>query len=152
MPHTPPGALPRRPLLLALAITALGLSAHAQALRPLSTADAKAVRAVVEAQLKAFAADDAAKAFSHAAPAIQQQFGDAPTFMRMVREAYPVVYRPAATAFFKPEWVDEVVRQVVQMRDAQGALWLATYQLVKQPDGRWRIAGCVVQPDAGKGT
>ena len=41
---------------------------------PVSPVDTKAVRAVVEAQLDAFAADDAKKAFSYAAPSIRGMF------------------------------------------------------------------------------
>ena len=49
--------------------------------------DARAVRLVIESQLEAFAADDAQQAFSYASTAIQTQFGDAATFMAMVRAA-----------------------------------------------------------------
>ena len=116
----------------------------------LSERDAKAVRAVVEAQLQALAADDAVRAFSFASPAIRSQFGDAATFITMVRQGYPVLIRPAATAFFQPEAVEGTVIQVVQLRDSAGRSWLATYQLQRQADQRWCINGCVVAPDAGK--
>src|SRR6266568_3695810 len=46
--------------------------------------DARAVRAVIEAQLDAFRRDDAARAFSLATPGIRATFGDAETFMEMV--------------------------------------------------------------------
>jgi hypothetical protein len=146
-----PQPLPRRSLLLALAAAACGHASPSWA-RELSDADLRAVRATIEAQLKAFAADDAVRAYSLAAPAIRSQFGSAQNFLAMVREAYPVVYRPASTAFFKPEWVDDTVRQVVQMRDSAGRTWLATYQLQRQPDKAWRISGCAVLPDEGKAT
>ena len=116
----------------------------------LSERDAKAVRAVVEAQLQALAANDAVRAFSFASAAIRSQFGDAATFITMVRQGYPVLIRPAATAFFQPEVMDGAVIQVVQLRDATGRIWLATYQLQRQADQRWRISGCAVAPDAGK--
>ncbi|OYU93308.1 MAG: DUF4864 domain-containing protein [Burkholderiales bacterium PBB5] len=162
MPHTPT----RRQLLARLAAGALLAAAlgqahagraattanEASAARAGSDADARAVRAVIEAQLKAFAADDAVRAFSYAAPAIRTQFGDPQTFLSMVRQGYPVVFRPASTAFFQPEWVAEVLVQVVQMRDAAGRAWLATYQLQRQSDKTWRISGCAVLPDSGKAT
>ncbi len=116
----------------------------------LSERDAKAVRTVVEAQLQALAADDAVRAFSFASPAIRSQFGDAATFITMVRQGYPVLIRPAAIAFFQPEAVSGEAVQVVQLRDATGRTWLATYQLQRQADQRWRINGCAVAPDAGK--
>ncbi len=135
-----------------LLIWALLAAGPAQAMG-LSERDAKAVRAVVEAQLRALAAGDATRAFSFASPAIRSQFGDAATFITMVRQGYPVLIRPAATAFFQPEVVDGAgvqVVQVVQLRDATGHIWLATYQLQRQGDQRWRINGCAVAPDAGK--
>lgn len=133
-------------LLLIWALLAAGPAQAAD----LSERDAKAVRAVVEAQLQALAADDAVRAFSFASPAIRSQFGDAATFITMVRQGYPVLIRPAATAFFQPEAVEGAVIQVVQLRDATGRHWLATYQLQRQADQRWRINGCAVAPDAGK--
>jgi len=108
--------------------------------------DARAVRAVVEAQLKAFAADDAVKAFSHASPAIQKQFGDAATFAEMVRRTYPMLIRPASISFYRPLAIESVVVQGVMFRDGEGHVWRADYQLQRQPDKRWRIEGCQVVP------
>jgi hypothetical protein len=61
----------------------------------LAEADARAVRQVVQAQLDAFAADDAERAFSYASASIRAQFGDAASFMAMVRSGYPMVVLPA---------------------------------------------------------
>lgn len=133
--------------LLALA---LALGSWAVAAQAMSPADARAVREVVEAQLKALAADDAVRAFSYASPTIRDQFGDAANFMAMVKSGYPMVLRPAATAFFQPEASDGTVLQIVQMRGRDGRAWLASYELQRQPDGRWRINGCTVQADTGK--
>ena len=112
--------------------------------------DAQAVRAVITAQLQALAADDAVRAFSYAAPAIRSQFGDAATFIGMVRQGYPVLIRPRATAFFQAEVVDGSVTQVVQLQGSDGSRWLATYQVQRQADRQWRISGCSVVPDDGK--
>lgn len=112
--------------------------------------EARAVRAVVEAQLEAFAADDAERAFSYASVAIRTQFGDAATFMAMVKSTYPMVVRPAAVSFFQPRRAEGAVWQTVQLRDRAGRLWLATYQLQQQPGAGWRINGCAVVADAGK--
>ena len=112
--------------------------------------DGRAVRLVIEAQLKAFATDDAERAFSYASAAIRTQFGDAATFMAMVRAIYPMVVQPAAISFYQPRLADGVVWQTVQLRDRAGRLWLATYQLQQQADVGWRINGCAVVADAGK--
>lgn len=123
--------------------------AHAERV---SSDDAKAVRAIVEAQLSAFAADDAKRAFSYAAPSIREMFGTPDRFMQMVRAGYPVVYRPASVVFLNPERVEGQLLQGVHLTDSSGALWLAIYRIERQPDKTWRISGCDVQPSSGKMT
>ena len=132
----------RRSLMLA-ALGSLVAATTLRAADAVAAADAKAVRALIEAQLAAFASDDADKAFSLAAPAIQTMFVNADRFLAMVRESYPVVYRPASVGFLQPEWIDGKLFQRVQMSDAAGARWTVVYQLERQADRSWRIAGCV---------
>jgi hypothetical protein len=129
---------------LLLALT-LGASAE-----PVSEADSRAARTIVNAQLEAFAKDDAKRAFSYAAPSIRAMFGTPERFLAMVRTGYPVVYRAAGVTFLIPLQVDGDLVQGVHLTDGAGALWLATYRLERQPDGTWRIAGCGVQPATGK--
>jgi len=138
----------RRSLLLAV-LAWLPLPALAQT-GP--AAETRAIRAVVQAQLDAFAADDAGRAFFYAAPAIRAMFGTPERFLAMVRSGYPVVYRPATVTFLHPERVQGQWVQGVHLSDAGGALWLATYRLERQADGSWRISGCDVQPSSGKMT
>ena len=141
----------RRRGLIGLALAgALPLAAMlAQAQAPVSPADVRAIRQLVQAQLQAMAKGDAARAFSYASPDIRAQFGTAENFMAMVRQGYPMVVAPARTVFFVPEPDDPPpgVLQVVQLTDRAGQRWLATYQLQRQPDGAWRINGCVVVAD-----
>jgi hypothetical protein len=113
----------------------------------LSPAEARAVQAVVQGQLLALAAGDAAKAYGYASAGIQRQFGDAAGFMAMVRTAYPMIIAPRSLAFRLPERTPAAVLQAVQLRDAEGRAWLATYQLEAQAGGGWRISGCIVTPD-----
>ena len=63
---------------------AMQLPASAAAL---SKTDEQAVRAVVQAQLDAFAANDAKRAFSYAAPQLHEMFETPEKFMAMVRTA-----------------------------------------------------------------
>ena len=105
-------------------------------------ADARAVRAVIEAQLAAFRRDDAARAFSYAAPGIRDSFGTPERFMAMVREQYAVVYRPRSVSFEEPVIVGEDLVQPVRMTDGYGHAWMAIYPMARQPDGSWRINGC----------
>lgn len=122
----------------------------------LAEADARAVRQVVQAQLDAFAADDAEGAFSYAATSIKTQFGDAAAFMAMVRGGYPMVVRPATVSFFLPradaaaDGTPASAQQAVRLRDREGRLWVATYLLERQTGDGWRISGCVVRADSDK--
>lgn len=138
-------------------VALLGLLAPAAAgAAVLAEADARAVRKVVEAQLDAFAADDAERAFSYASASIRAQFGDATNFMAMVRSGYPMVVRPAAVSFFQAqsdkgaEGAKVTVRQAVHLRDLEGRLWTATYLLERQAGAGWRINGGVVRADSAK--
>ncbi|MDB5939064.1 MAG: hypothetical protein JWP77_1428 [Polaromonas sp.] len=110
----------------------------------------KGVRTVVEAQLEALARDDAATAFSFAAPNVRQAVGTAGRFMDMVRKSYPAIYRPASTAFLKPEEHHGQVIQRVQLTDESGSAWLALYSVQRQKDKSWRITGCQVVPNKGR--
>lgn len=121
---------------------------HAQ---PVAPADVTAARAVVQAQLDAIAAGDAEGAFGYAAPGIRAKLGSAEAFLTMVRRGYPAVDQPASIAFLTPEWVDDVLVQQVRLTDRLGKLWIAFYQLERQPDRSWRITGCDLQPIGGRG-
>ena len=152
----PDGLRPRR----AVGTTLAGGSGPDRSARPtgcqcggVGRADAHAVRDVVQAQLEAFAADDAERAFSYASASIRAQFGDAASFMAMVRGGYPMVVRPAAVSFFQAQTDDGAavtVRQTVQLRDREGRLWRATYLLERQAGVGWRISACVVVADSEK--
>jgi Domain of unknown function (DUF4864) len=137
---------------LLFAATLAGFLPTSARAEPVSAADTRAVRAVVEAQLAAFAEDDGKRAFSYAAPSIRQMFGSPERFMAMVRGSYPVVYRPSAVAFLHPAWVQGQLVQGVHLTDAGGALWLAVYTLERQGDQSWRISGCTLQPTSGRVT
>jgi hypothetical protein len=64
-----------------------------------------------------------------------------------------MVVRPAAVSFFQAQ-VDDgaeaTVRQVVQLRDREDRLWMATYLLERQAGAGWRINGCVVRADSAR--
>ena len=134
-----------------LGLALAGLTPAAFADQPAVPApSARAVQLIVRAQLDAFAADDAKRAYSYAAANIQQMFGTADNFMEMVRTTYPVVYRPASVTFLTPKPQGKVVVQPVHMADGQGATWIAVYRLAQQKDKSWRIAGCVLVPNGGQ--
>ena len=137
---------------LLFAATLVGLLPGSARAEPVSEADTRAVRAVVEAQLAAFTQDDGPLAFSYAAPSIREMFGNAERFMAMVRNSYPAVYRPSAIVFLHPQWVQGRMVQGVHLTDSGGSLWLAVYQLERQADRSWRISGCSLQAASGRMT
>lgn len=127
----------------ALAVLLLALApAITSAQRAISPEDARAVREVIQAQLDAFQRDDGEAAFALATPGIREVFGDAATFLDMVRRSYAVVYRPRSVQFEEPLLVDGELIQPVSLTDADGRAWIAIYPMQKQPDGRWRTNGC----------
>jgi len=132
-------------------VAAMAALLHAWVLAtPIAAADEKKIQSVVQAQLDAFAADDAKRAFSYAAPSIRKVVGTADNFMAMVRQGYPAVYRPASVQFLKPESIDNEVMQRLQLTDGQGDNWIATYTMERQKDKSWRISGCTLAPQRGR--
>jgi len=131
----------------ASALLLTGVGAQAQAL---TANDEQQIIATVQAQLDAFAQDDAEKAFSFAAPNIRMLMGNADYFLALVRGQYRVVYRPASVAFIKPQGQRDSAVLRVQMTDSDGDAWIATYGLQRQSDATWRITGCTLSP-AGAG-
>jgi hypothetical protein len=115
----------------------------------LSRKEQKQIIEVVQAQLDAFAQDDAAKAFSFAAPNIRHLVGTAEKFIEMVRTQYEIVYRPSSTTFMQPNGEAGEAVLKVQMTDEHGDTWIATYTLQRQKTKVWRITGCAVNESTG---
>lgn len=95
---------------------------------------------VIGAQIEAFRADDFATAFTYAAPGIKRLFGTPENFGRMVRQGYPMVWRPAEVRYGAREARGETVLQQVIITDASGRVFTLLYQMVPA-DGSWQIAG-----------
>ena len=121
-------------LLLALLFANIPLASAAD-----DTADAQGV---IRAQEQAFVHDDAASAYSYAAPEIKQLFPEAGTFMSMVQNGYPPVYRHRSFEFGESRAADGRIAQRVHIIDANGEAWEALYTLERQPDGSLKITGC----------
>ena len=126
-----------RVLLSICLLVALAGAAAAQ-----SDPDRAAVRSVIEQQLGAFLRDDAATAYSFAAPGIRQMFPTEEIFMDMVRRGYQPVYRPRSHAFGAVRESARGIEQIVDIVDAAGEEWTALYTLERQPYGSWKITGC----------
>ena len=104
--------------------------------------DVSAAQNVIRAQEQAFSRDDAAAAYSHAAPEIRQIFPQADIFLQMVQQAYPPVYRHKSFEFGEARAADGRIAQRVHIVDANGETWEAMYTLEQQPDGSLKITGC----------
>lgn len=107
-------------------------------------ADGAAIRSTIEGQLEAFKRDDAATAYTFAAPSIQRMFPSQDIFLQMVRQGYMPVYRPKSYGFEAVKELGGGIAQSVRIVDEQGVQWLALYTMEKQPDGSWRISGCTL--------
>ncbi len=115
-----------------------------------SDADRSAIRGIIQDQIEAFKRDDAARAFLHATPALQNMFGSQERFMAMVKEGYKPVYRPRSYTMGEFKDTPDGTSQSVQIQDLEGMDWVAIYTLEQQPDGAWRISGCFLAKAPGQ--
>ena len=106
--------------------------------------DVTAAQGVVRAQEQAFARDDAAGAYSHAAPALKEIFPAPDIFMSMVQSGYAPVYRHKSFEFGESKIEGSSIAQRVHIIDANGEAWEALYTLEQQPDGSYKITGCTL--------
>ena len=112
----------------------------------LAKADWQAIRKVVARQLAALRAGDMERAFAYASPGIQAQFGDAKTFMTMVRSSYSALLVARYTEFLDGAVIDGMVIQPVRLIAPDNTVLVALYTLEKHGKGNWRINGCRLAP------
>ncbi|SCB17314.1 DUF4864 domain-containing protein [Rhizobium hainanense] len=119
-----------------LCCTAFARAAHAE--DPVRTA-----QSLIEQQIEAFLHDDAATAYSFAAPGIKALFPDKDSFFAMVKKSYQPVFHPDNYAFGKSRAIDNgaVVYQEVLITGTDDKDWTAIYQITRQPDGSYKING-----------
>jgi hypothetical protein len=126
-----------RALVLALLIV-LAITAHPSAQTP-----EDGVRDVISRQIGAFEADDFARAFDFASPMIRGIFGTPERFGAMVRNGYPMVWRPADVRFLGLEERGGALHQRVLITDRAGRAHVLEYEML-QVGGRWAINGVVI--------
>jgi hypothetical protein len=102
--------------------------------------DQSAITATIQSQIDAFLADDFETAFTFASPGIKRMFGSSERFGMMVREGYPMVWRPGAVSYLELEEKSGGLYQKVLITDARGVPHLLEYQMIETPEG-WQIAG-----------
>lgn len=129
----------RLPVLFSLVLFLLPGAVTAQ--QGPSEADRQAVIAVIQSQLDAFRADDAATAYGFASPTIQRIFPSPDMFMGMVRTGYLPIYRHQRADFLAFGPVGGELAQRVLLIGPDGVPVVALYFMQRQPDGSWRING-----------
>ncbi|MEM7088387.1 MAG: DUF4864 domain-containing protein [Pseudomonadota bacterium] len=121
-----------RRLLLAFSLSAgLVSSAFAQSAE---------IEANIAAQIQAFKTDDFVTAFTFASPNIQRLFRNPENFGAMVRNGYPMVWRPADVRFLELREVAGSLWQKVMITDSNGQVHILDYQMIQQDNG-WKING-----------
>ena len=134
-----------RRLLLSLALSVLSaLSVSAQEARN------PAIETTIQQQFDAFRADDVGTAFSFASPTIKRLFGTPENFGMMVRNGYPMVWRPAEVQYLELRKVAGNLWQRVMVTDQAGRTHLLDYQMVQTGDG-WQINAVQLLPGVGVG-
>ena len=108
--------------------------------------DWTAIKALISGQLAALRAGDGTKAFSYAAPGIRQQFGNAGTFLEMVRTSYGALLAARYSEFLDGAVIDGRVIQPLRLVGPDDAVLVALYTIERQPEGGWKIAGCILAP------
>lgn len=108
------------------------------------------IAATITAQMQAFTARDADKAFSYASPMIQGLFGTPQNFAAMVQQGYPMVWTPGTSKMLELRAIAGALWQRVYVVDAQGKGWFLDYQMIETPDGG-KINGVQVLPGTDVG-
>jgi len=105
----------------------------------------KAIQRVVSTQLAELRRGDGTRAFAHATAALRLRFGNAETFMDMVRNGYDALLSARRTEFLEGAVIDGVTVQPLRLILRDDTVLVALYTMQKE-DGAWRIAGCVIAP------
>lgn len=101
------------------------------------------VEQTIQSQIDAFLADDFDTAFSFASPNIQGLFGSSARFGQMVRNGYPMVWRPSEVRFLELRRQGPFLFQKVFVKDAKGTPYVLEYNMIERSEG-WRIDGVQV--------
>jgi hypothetical protein len=110
-----------------------------------AAAQEEPIRKAIQSQIDAFLADDFARAFTFASPNIQGIFGTPENFGAMVKNGYPMVYRPAEVEMGALREIAGNLWQRVRVVDQAGAAWYLDYMMVETPEG-WQINAVQLLP------
>jgi len=112
--------------------------------------DQAAITATIQSQIDAFLADDFETAFTYASPTIKRLFGSSERFGTMVRQGYPMVWRPGSVRYLELEEKFGGLYQKVLITDGQGVPHVLEYQMIETAEG-WQINGVQIlrAPEVG---
>ena len=127
-------------------ITAAAASGDA----PVAGSDETAIRSVITAQIYAFQHDDADSAYRIASPRIETRFGNAATFLAVVKATYPAVYRAHDVSFGPIARQNGLIVQQVSLVGPNGVHEVALYSMEREANGSWRVDGCTLTADASR--
>ena len=116
----------------------------------LPPADWREIRSVIEKQRDALVAGEAERAFGYASRGVREQFGDAETFLGMVRRSYAPLVEARDTELLEGAVIDGQVIQPLRLVLPDNTVLVALYTMEKQRGGGWRIAGCILAPSTLK--
>ena len=101
-------------------------------------ADETSIQTVIQSQITAFQQDDFATAFTYASPTIRQLFGTPERFGMMVRQGYPMVWRPGRVDFLPLKSEENRSVQDVMITDQAGMVHVLRYTMIEGDPG-WQI-------------
>ena len=137
--------------LACVALVALAPGASAASTDP-GARDWKTIRKVIGDQRTALRKDDGARAFAFASRALRAQFESAENFMRMVHAGYQPLIDARYVEFLDGAVIDGRVVQPLRLVLADDTVLVALYTMLREDDGRWRIAGCMIAPSTVRST
>jgi hypothetical protein len=108
----------------------------------------RGIEETITRQLEAFKADDFGAAFDFASPNIKNIFRTPENFGAMVRQGYPMVWRPGEVTYLEQREIAGAIWQKVQIVDGAGRVHILDYQMIQTAEG-WQINGVQLlkQPD-----
>ena len=98
------------------------------------------VHYTISSQIDAFKKNDVEEAYYFAAPNIQAQFPNPETFGLMVRNGYPIIWKPKSFKFVSFKDLGDKCIQRVLFQSYNGSLETYDYILEKN-NNLWKIAG-----------
>jgi len=111
--------------------------------------ESEMVRNTISLQIEAFKENNIEKAYTFAAPNIQGQFPNPEVFGLMVRNGYPIIWRPRSFKFTKFQDLGNKFIQRILFQSYDGRLETYDYILEKYDD-LWKIAGVLTINLAGE--